>query len=163
MARTCILRFLVCRCYDVFFWFYVCFVLLRFRLYAFVEAAALRSIVLRYADAPIATRVFFLFFLLYFRIYRFFRVLFVPLPFYLCMESTSYVLSSRMAFFYLVTTGCFFFGISLCEISINSINQSILYLYISGGKRDKICNVKIDHYNEWLTRYTIISAELGSR
>ena len=47
-----------------FFWCYVCFVLLRFRLYAFVEAAALRSIVLRYADVPIATRVsFFLFFL----------------------------------------------------------------------------------------------------
>ena len=35
------------------------FVLLRFRLYAFVEAAALRSIVLRYAGAPIATRLFF--------------------------------------------------------------------------------------------------------
>ena len=39
------------------------FVLLRFRfrLYAFVEAAALRSIVLRYAVAPIAPRVFCLF------------------------------------------------------------------------------------------------------
>ena len=37
-----------------------CFV---FRLYAFVEAAALRSIVLRYAGAPIATRFFFFFFL----------------------------------------------------------------------------------------------------
>ena len=38
-----------------------CFV---FRLYAFVEAAALRSIVLRYAGVPIATLVsfFFLFF-----------------------------------------------------------------------------------------------------
>ena len=36
-----------------------CFV--RFRLYAFVEAAALRSIVLRYAGAPIATRLFSLF------------------------------------------------------------------------------------------------------
>ena len=35
------------------------FVLLRFRLYAFVEAAALRSVVLRYAGAPIATRVYF--------------------------------------------------------------------------------------------------------
>ena len=33
----------------------------RFRLYAFVEAAALRSIVLRYAGAPIATRVSFFF------------------------------------------------------------------------------------------------------
>ena len=48
---------LVCRCHDVFLWCYVCFVLLRFRLYAFVEAAALCSIVLRYAGAPIATRV----------------------------------------------------------------------------------------------------------
>ena len=61
------------------FWF--CFVLLRFRrLYGFVEAAALRSIVLRYAGAPIATRhVFlsFLFSLLFiWRICRFFRVFF---------------------------------------------------------------------------------------
>ena len=29
---------LVCRCHDVILWWYVCFVLLRFRLYAFVEA-----------------------------------------------------------------------------------------------------------------------------
>ena len=36
----------------------LCFVL---RLYAFVEAAALRSIVLRYAGAPIATQVSFFF------------------------------------------------------------------------------------------------------
>ena len=41
------------------YWCFLCFVLLRFRLYAFVEAAALRSIVLRYAGAPIATRVSF--------------------------------------------------------------------------------------------------------
>ena len=34
---------------------------IRFRLYAFVEAAALSSIVLRYASAPIATRVSFSF------------------------------------------------------------------------------------------------------
>ena len=40
---------LVCRCHGVFLWCFVCFVLLRFRLYAFVEAAPLRSIVLRYA------------------------------------------------------------------------------------------------------------------
>ena len=39
-----------------------CFVLLRFRLYAFVEAAALRSIVFRCAGAPIAARVSFLLF-----------------------------------------------------------------------------------------------------
>ena len=56
---------LVCRCYDVFLWCYVCFVLLRFRFYAFVEAAALRSIALRYAGAPIATRFFFLAMLLF--------------------------------------------------------------------------------------------------
>ena len=42
-------------------------------------------------------------------------VFFVPLPFsLLCMESTSYVLSFRMAFFYLVTTGWIFY-VSLCE------------------------------------------------
>ena len=44
---------------------YINFVLLRFRIYAFVEAAALRSILLRYARAPIATRVFFLFFVVF--------------------------------------------------------------------------------------------------
>ena len=49
---------LVCRCHDAFLWCYVCFVLLRFRIYAFVEAATLRSIVLRYAGASIAARVF---------------------------------------------------------------------------------------------------------
>ena len=39
-----------------------CFALLRFFVfYAFVKAAALRSIVLRYAGAPIATRVTFFF------------------------------------------------------------------------------------------------------
>ena len=67
---------LVCRCHDVFLWFYVCFVLIRFRLYDFVEAAAFRLIVLRYAGAPIATRVFFFCYILY----RFFRVFFVPFP-----------------------------------------------------------------------------------
>ena len=51
------------RCHGVFLWCYVGFVLLRFRLYAFVEAAALGSIALRYASAPIATRVYFYFYL----------------------------------------------------------------------------------------------------
>ena len=115
---------LVCRCHDVFLWCYLCFVLLRFRLYAFVEAAALRSIVLRYSGAPIATRVFFLFIFVYLEMSLFPSIFFVPLPFSLCtcMESTSYVLSFRMVFFYLVTTGWTFDIISLCE---NSINQSI--------------------------------------
>ena len=40
----------------------LCFV---FRLYAFVEAAALRSVVLRYAGASIATRVSFFFHFVY--------------------------------------------------------------------------------------------------
>ena len=51
----------------------------------------------------------------------FFLYCLVPLPFALCMESTSYVFPVRMAFFYLATTG-WIFDISLCE---NSINQSI--------------------------------------
>ena len=57
---------LVCRCHDVFIWCYVCFVLLRFRLCGLLEAAALRSIVFRYAGTPTATRVsfFFSFFIL---------------------------------------------------------------------------------------------------
>ena len=73
-----------------------CFV---FRLYAFVEAAALRSIVLRYAGVPIATRVsFFLsfFFFLYLEMSLFpsiyiyeVYIYFVPFPLSLCMESTS--------------------------------------------------------------------------
>ena len=116
-----------------------CFV---FRLYGFVEAAALRSIVLRYAGVPIATRVSFFFFPFYFIFYLFvylfiylfificlfggvafseyFLVLF-PLP--LCMESASCVLSFRMVFFYPVATG-WIFDISLCESSIKLIYQS---------------------------------------
>ena len=49
-----------------------------------------------------------------------FRVFSVPLLFSLCTESTSYVLSFRMVFFYLVTTG-WIFDISFCD---NSISQS---------------------------------------
>ena len=50
-------------------------------------------------------------------------IFFVPLPFSPCMESTSYVLSFRMVFFYLVTTG-WIFDISLCENSINQGSSS---------------------------------------
>ena len=96
----------VCRCHVVFLWCYISFALLRFCLYAFVEAAALRSIVLRYAGAPIATRVFF-FFLLFIWRCRFFRVFFSNISTFSLYgeESTSYVFSFRMVFFYLVTTG----------------------------------------------------------
>ena len=119
---------LVCRCHDVFLWCYVCVVLLRFCLYDVVEAAALRSIVLRYASAPTATRVSFAFF----GDAAFSEYFFVPFPLSLCMESTSYVLSFRTVFFYLVTTGWIFY-ISLCE---NSINQSSgANLYPPGGCR----------------------------
>ena len=51
IAQTCILwPFLVCRCRFVFLWRYVCF-----GLFAFIEAAALRSIFSRYTCAPAAT------------------------------------------------------------------------------------------------------------
>ena len=91
------------------------------RLYAFVEAAALRSIVLRNASAPIATRVFFCFLFFVFGDVVFSEYFFVAFPLSLCMESTSYVLSFRMAFFHLVTTGWIFYLSLLFE---NSINQS---------------------------------------
>ena len=55
-----------------------------------------------------------------------FPSVFVPLPFSLCMESTSYVFPYRLVFFYLVTTD-WILGISFCDSSINqSINQSII-------------------------------------
>ena len=94
-----------------FLWCHVCFVLLRF-LYAFVEAAALRSVVLRYAGVTIATRVS-LFGDVACSEY-FFRFLFVSR-----VRGTFF--PSGWCFFYLVTTG-WIFDISLCE---NSINQSI--------------------------------------
>ena len=111
---------LVCRCQNVFLWCYLCFVLLRFYLYAFVEAAALRSIVLRYAGAPIATRVSFFFSFVYLEMSLFLSIFCTIAVFSLYIESTSYVLSFRMVF-YLVTTGWSFY-ISLCENS--TINQS---------------------------------------
>ena len=104
-----------------------CFALLFFifRLYAFVEAAALRSIVLRYAGAPIASRVFFFSFLFVGRC-RFFRVFFVPFPLSLCMESRSYVLSFQMFFFYLVTTGWIFY---ISYVRTQSTNQDVIWYF----------------------------------
>ena len=94
---------LVCRCHDVFLWCqHLCFVLLRFRLHAFVEAAGLRSVVLRSL---------------------FPSILFVPLSFSPCMECISYVLSFRMVFFYLVTTG-WIFDIGFCENSTKIKNKN---------------------------------------
>ena len=109
---------LVCRCHDVFLWCYTfVFVLFRLRLYAFVEAATLCSIVLRYAGAPIATtRLFIFYFGLLFGDVSFSEYFVFPLPaFSLCMESTPYVLSFWMVFSYLVTTD-WIFDISLLYV-----------------------------------------------
>ena len=124
VARTCILQAFGLQMPWRFFsgvtFVLFCFV---FRLYAFVEAAALRSIVLRYAGVPIATRVsFFYFFPLFFGglfgdvalSECFFRFLFV----WRVRRTFS---PSGWCFFYLVTTTSIF-DISLCE---NSIKKSI--------------------------------------
>ena len=55
---------------------------------------------------------------------RFFRVFFVLFPLSLCMESTSYVLSFRMVFVYLVTTGWILDISLLCENSIEFHSNS---------------------------------------
>ena len=129
MARTCILRAFGLQMPWRFFsgvtFILFCFV---FRLYALVEAAARRSIVLRYAGVPIATRVsfFVLFFFCCWFIWRcrFFRVFFRFLFVVWRVRRTFF--PSGWCFFYLVTTG-WIFDISLCE---NPINQSIQYTRI---------------------------------
>ena len=121
---------LICRCHGVFLWCYVCFVLLRFCLYAFVEAAALCSIVLRHAGVPIATRVFFFFFF-FFEMSLFPSIFFVPFPLSLCMESTSYVLSFRIVFLYLVTTGWIF------DISLYAFYQRTHFIPMVGVGKER--------------------------
>ena len=121
MARTCILRafglqtpwrFLSGVTFVLF-----CFV---FHLYAFVEAAALRSIVLRYAGVPIAIRVSF-FLLLVWRC-RFFRVsILYHFRFLSVWRERRTFFPSGWCFFYLVTTGWIFDISLLCEFSVNSI------------------------------------------
>ena len=59
-----------------------------------------------------------------------FPSIFVPLPLYLCMKSTSYFFPFRMMFFYLVTTG-WISDISLCENSINQSTRIALQLHRS--------------------------------
>ena len=91
---------LVCRCHGVFplVLRLFCFASFFRLFYAFVEAAALRSIVLRYPGVPIATRVSFFYF---FPFFVYLEMSLFPSIFSisLCMESTSYVLSFRMVFF----------------------------------------------------------------
>ena len=102
---------LVCRCHDAFLWCYVCFVLLRFRLYAiFVEAAVLCSIVLRYAGAPIATRAsLFLFFPFVYLEMSLFPSIFCSIAvFSLYGEYVVCFFLPDGVCFFLVTTGCIF-------------------------------------------------------
>ena len=120
----------------------VCFVLFRFRIFAFIVAAALRPIFLRYAHAPTTPRSYLtrvVCVLLFFYFFSFclfgdvaFSEYFVSLPFPLCIESRSYVSPFRMAFFYLVTTGRSFYISLLCE---NSINHSIVDPRLGGPMR----------------------------
>ena len=95
----------------------VTFVLFRFRLYTYVEAATLRSIALRYSGAPTATRVsfFFPFFLFSFCFFGdvAFSEYFCAIAIYFCMEGTSHVFPFFLpdgdgAFLYIVTAGSFF-------------------------------------------------------
>ena len=65
----------------------------------------------------LAICVFFFFTLAYLDMSLFPSIFCTALPFSNCMESTSYVLSFRMVFFYLVTTGSIFY-IGVCENSI---------------------------------------------
>ena len=89
MARTCILRAFGLQINARSSFSAVTLVLFRFRLYAFVEeAAALRSIVFRYAGAPTATRVSSFFPDVSLEMSPFPSIL-VPLSFALSMESTT--------------------------------------------------------------------------
>ena len=92
---------LVCKCHDVTFVLF-CF--------DFVIMISLkprpsfnRPSICRRPDSHTCFFLSFFHFFIWRR--RFFRVFFVPFPLSLCMESTSYVLSFQMVFFYLVTTG----------------------------------------------------------
>ena len=87
---------------------------------------ALRSIVLRYTGATIATRVIFLsFFPFVYLEMSLFPIFFCAVTVFSFYEITSYVLSFRMVIFYLVTTGWIFEKSSIDQ----SINQSINRAY----------------------------------
>ena len=100
----------------------VCFVLLRFRLHAFIEAVALRPIVLRHAGAPIATRLFIYLFFVYLDMSLFPSIFLYHCRFSCVWRVRRSFVPFRMVCFYLVTTGWIFY-ISLCENPINSINS----------------------------------------
>ena len=103
----------------------VTFVLFCF-VFRFVEAAALRSIVLRYAGVPIATHVSLFLFLIIFFLSLFPRFFFwYHFRFLFVWRVRRTFFPFGWYFFYLVTTGWIFDISLLCENSINqSINQS---------------------------------------
>ena len=94
-----------------------CFVFVRFHFFAVIEAAALRSIFLRHACVPAATRSYrtTIFWPLWFRFFfislevslvSLFQSNIIAVSFlFFSMESTFNVFPFRMVFFYLVTTG----------------------------------------------------------
>ena len=126
VARTCILRADVVLSFSGVVTFVLfCFVFVFFFLSLKPRPFAQAFFVLRYTiNTILLSACFFVFvssLFLFLWKWRFFRVFLYHCRFSHCMESTSYVFSFRIVFFYLVTTG-WIFDISLCE---NSINQSI--------------------------------------
>ena len=94
---------LVCRCHIsllCYGFFFALFLLLLLSLKPrfFIQP----FFVLRSACVPTVIRLSFFF--LFFLDMSLFPIIFVPLPLYLCMESTSHAFSFRVMFFYLVTT-----------------------------------------------------------
>ena len=113
------------RCHGVFVWYNVCFVLLRFRIYAFVEAATLlfnRPSICWRPDSHTCFFFLFLFSLLFIWRCRFFRVFFCTIP-ALCLESTSYSFLSN-GLFLPSDHGAGFW--TSAYVRIQSINQSIV-------------------------------------
>ena len=133
---------LVSRCHDVFLCCYLWFVLLRFRLYAFVEAAALRSIVLRYAGVPLATRFPPLF--VYLEMSLFPSIFCTIAVFSLFGEYVVRFLSFRMVFFYLGITG-WIFDNNLSEHS--TINQSNKRLVLVHTREFISARIASNHYH----------------
>ena len=106
-----------CRCHGVFLWRYLCFVLLRFRLFGFHRSRSPLLIRCSICKPPDSRTCFFLFSFLFIWSVAFSDFFLGGGGHCRLLLYTSYVFSFRMVFFYLVTTG-WIFDISLVEISI---------------------------------------------